>query len=66
MRLIGLLVTLAVVGVVIYMYLQSANINSANGVQTKPAEYVNQAKQGADAIDKAMQKQQDLLDRARK
>ena len=58
MRLIGLLVTLAVVGYVIYMYFQSSNMTTANGIQTKPAEYIDQAHKSADAIDRAIKKQQ--------
>lgn len=65
MRLIGLLVTLAVVGYMTYIYLQSSNMTTANGVQTKPAEYIDQAKQSAADISKVMQNQQDQLNKDR-
>lgn len=61
MRLIGLLVTLAVVGYVTYIYLHSSNMTTANGVQTKPAEYIDQAHKSVDAIDQAMKKQQEQM-----
>ena len=65
MRLIGLLVTLAIVGYVTYIYLQSSNMTTANGVQTKPAEYIDQAKQSVGDINKAMQNQQSQLDKSK-
>ncbi len=58
MRLMRLLVTIAVVGYMTYIYLQSSNMTMANGVQTKPAEYIDQAHKSVDAIDQAMKKQQ--------
>lgn len=66
MRLIGLLVTLAVLGYTIHIYLQSSNLPTTNGVQTKPAEYIDQARQSVGDINKAMQNQQDQVDKARK
>jgi len=64
MRLIGLLVTLAVLGYTIYMYLGSSSTISPEDIQTKPAEYIDQAGQSADAINDAIQKQKDKLDNA--
>jgi hypothetical protein len=64
MRLIGLLVTLAVLGYTTYIYLGSSNTTSSNGIQTKPAEYIDQTNKSVDAINDALQKQKDKLDNA--
>jgi hypothetical protein len=64
MRLIGLLVTLAVIGYTTYIYLGSSNTTLSNGIQTKPAEYIDQTNQSVDAINDALQKQKDKLDNA--
>jgi len=65
MRLIGLLVTLAVLGYTTYIYLGSSNTTSPDGVKTRPVEYVDQAKQSTDAINEAMKKQREQLDGAK-
>lgn len=59
MRLIGLLITLAVLGYITYIYL--GGNHAGDVVQTKPAEYIDQAQQSADAINDAMKKQQEQL-----
>lgn len=65
MRLIGLLVTLAILGYSIHVYLGSSSTVSVDGVQTKPVEYIDQAKQSTDALNDAMQKNQDKLENIR-
>jgi len=61
MRLIGLLVTLAVLAYVITMYLGESPIDSDGTTAKKPAEYTDEAKQSIDAINEAMKKQQEQL-----
>jgi hypothetical protein len=62
MRLIGLLVTLAALGYAMHVYLGSSKVD----VQTKPAEYIDQANQSVDAINDAMKKQQEQMEKATK
>jgi len=62
MRLIGIIVALAAIGYAMHVYLGSSRME----VQTKPAEYVDQAKQSADAISEAMKKQQEQMEKAYK
>ncbi len=64
MRLIGLLVTLAVLGYTTYIYLGTSNTTSSNAIQTKPVEYIDQTNQSVDAINDALQKQKDKLNKA--
>ena len=59
MRLIGILVTLAVLGYTSYIYLGGSSDSASTKPQ--PVEYVDQAKQSADAINEAMKKQQEQL-----
>ncbi len=60
MRLIGLLVTLAVLAYVITIYLGSSPIELDEEVK-KPAEYIDETKQSMDAVNEAMRKQQEQL-----
>ena len=59
MRLIGLLVSLAVLGYITVSYLGSSTTD--DGVRTKPAEYTDQAKQSVDALNDVIKKQQEQL-----
>ena len=63
MRLIGLLVTLAVLGYVMTMYLGSSPIEADGTTAKKPAEYIDETKQSMDAVNEAMRKQQEQLKR---
>ena len=57
MRLIGILVTLAVLGYTSFIYLGG----SSDSASTRPVEYVDEAKQSIDAVNEAMKKQQEQL-----
>jgi len=59
MRFLGLIITLAIVGYSIHMYL-----GTSPNVETKPEQYINHSSQAADAMNQALQHQQDKLDSA--
>ena len=60
MRLIGLLVTLAVLAYTMTIYL-SPSSDEDGEVVTQPAEYIDQTKQTIDAVNEMMKKQQEQL-----
>lgn len=59
MRFLGLIITLGIIGYAIHIYL-----GSSPTVETKPEQYIDQAKQTTDAMNRALQRQQDKLDSA--
>jgi len=59
MRFLGLIITLAIVGYSIHMYL-----GTSPSVETKPEQYIDHANQATDAMNQALQHQQDKLDSA--
>lgn len=59
MRFLGLIITLAIIGYSIHMYL-----GTSPNVETKPEQYIDQANHTADAMNQALQRQQDKLDSA--
>lgn len=61
MRLIGILVVLVIIAYMASMQLSSTSGNSAT---QKPDEYIKQAQQSMDTINKAIQEQQKLIEKA--
>jgi len=64
MKLIGLLISLAIIGYAMSVYLSSSSLTSASpdGSQSTPKEYIDQTKQSVDAINQALQKDKARLD----
>ncbi|MGB5456740.1 MAG: hypothetical protein WBO73_08400 [Gammaproteobacteria bacterium] len=61
MRFLGLIITLAIIGYSIHIYLGSSpNTND----EMKPEQQIDQATQAADLMNEALQRQQDKLDGA--
>jgi hypothetical protein len=59
MRFLGLIITLAITGYAIHIYL-----GSPPTVETRPEQYIDQAEQTTDAMNRALQRQQDKFDSA--
>lgn len=59
MRFLGLIITLAVIGYAIHIYL-----GSSSNVDMKPEQQIDQAKQATDAMNQALQRQQEKFDSA--
>jgi len=59
MRFLGLIITLAVIGYSIHIYL-----GSSQTVESKPERYLDQANQATDAMNRALQHQQEKFDSA--
>jgi hypothetical protein len=58
MRFLGLIITLAVIGYAIHIYL-----GSSPNIKTDPEQQVDQAMKASDAMNQALQRQQELFDR---
>ena len=65
MRLIGLLVTVAVLGYTAYIYLGSSSTTSVDGANVKPAETIDKARQSIDSLNEVLKKQKQQLDDTR-
>lgn len=61
MKFIGLLVSLAIIGYAISVYMGSSSLTT-DGSQSTPKEYIDQTKQSVDAINQALQKDKARLD----
>ncbi len=61
MKLIGLLVSLAILAYTISVYLESQPTPEDNNL-SRAKDYTDKAKQGADAIEKALQEQKERMD----
>lgn len=59
MRFLGLVITLAVIGYAVHIYL-----GSSSSVDTQPEQQIDQAKQAADVMNQALQRQQDKFNSA--
>ena len=59
MRFLGLIITIAIIGYAIHIYLSSSQT-----VETKPEQYIDQASETTDAMNRALQNHQDKLDSA--
>ena len=62
MRLIGLLVTVAVLGYTASIYLGSSSTVSVDGVDVTPAESVDKARQAIDSLNEVLGKQRKQLE----
>ena len=64
MKLIGLLISLAIIGYAMSVYLNSSSLTSASpdGSVSKPKDYLDQAQQSVDAINQSLQKDKERLD----
>ncbi len=65
MRLIGLLVTVAVLGYVASTYLGTSSDSSVESANTTPAEYTGKAKESVDALSEVLKKQRQQLEGTR-
>lgn len=68
MRLIGLLLTLAILGYVIKIYLGSSSVTSTDedGNKTHPQQTIERAEQATEQLNQALQNNQQRLDEAEK
>lgn len=64
MKLIGLLLSLVILGYTMSIYLSSSGLTTASpdGSQSTPKDYIDQTKQSVDAINQALQKGKGKLD----
>ncbi len=62
MRLIGLLVTVAVLGYTAYIYLGSSSTVSVDGVDVKPVESIDKARETIDSLNDVLKKQHKQLE----
>jgi hypothetical protein len=61
MRFLGLIITLAIIGYAVHIYLDSSTDRNA---EIKPEQQIDQAKQAAYLMNQVLQKQQDKFDRS--
>ncbi len=63
MKLIGLLVSLAILGYAASIYLKSSKLSTASpdGSQSRPKDYLDDAQKSADAMKKSLQEQQERM-----
>ncbi len=59
MRFLGLIITLAIIGYSVHIYL-----GSSQTAETTPEQTIDQAKQATDAMNQSLQRSQDKLDSA--
>lgn len=64
MKFIGLLISLALVGYAMSVYLDSSSLTSASpdGSLSTPKDYIDATKQSVDAVNQALQKGKGKLD----
>lgn len=60
MRFLGLIITLAVIGYAIHLYL-----GSSPGTATQMEQHIEHSSEAADAMSRALQQHQEALDRAK-
>ena len=63
MKLIGLLISLAIVGYAMSTYLSSSSLTSASpdGSVSKPKDYLDQTQKSVDAINQSLQKDKERI-----
>jgi hypothetical protein len=64
MKFIGLLISLAILGYAMSTYLGSSDLTTASpdGSQSRPKDYIDQAKRSAEAMSQSLQKGKERLD----
>ena len=64
MKFLGLLISLAIIGYAMTVYLDSSRLTTASpdGSASTPKEYIDQAKQAADIMNQSLQKDKERLD----
>ena len=64
MKFIGLIISLAIIGYAISIYLDKPGLTTASpdGAQSKPKDYIDQARQSTDAINQSLQQGKERLD----
>lgn len=64
MKLIGLLISLAIVAYTMSIYLSSSGLPAASpdGSQFQPKDYIDAAKRSAEAMSQSLQKDEERLD----
>ena len=62
MRFLGLIITLAIIGYAIHVYLGAS---TGGGAGSEPEQRLDQAGEAADLMNQALQRHQDSLDRSR-
>lgn len=64
MKFIGILISLAIIGYAISIYLDSPSLTSSSpdGTQSKPKDYIDQARESTDAINQSLQQGKERLD----
>lgn len=64
MRFLSLLITLAIIGYAMSIYIDSGNLTSADPehIKSKPKEFIDHTSQAVDELNKSMQRQKKQLD----
>lgn len=64
MKFLGILISLAIIGYAITVYLDSSSLTngSPEGIQSKPKDYIDQAKETTDAMSETLQAGKKRLD----
>lgn len=64
MKFIGILISLAIIGYAITVYMGSSSLTTASpdGTQSTPKDYIDSAKQSTDAMNEALKTGKDRLD----
>jgi hypothetical protein len=64
MKLLGLLITLAIIGYAMSTYMGSSGLNtvSPDGSQSKPKDYIDKTRQSVDTINQSLKKDKERLD----
>ncbi len=63
MKLIGLLISLAIIGYAMSIYMSSSSLTTASpdGSQSRPKDYLDDAQKSADVMKKSLQEQQERM-----
>ncbi len=64
MKFLGILITLAIIGYAVSVYLDSSNLPATPGGASKPADYIDEARKSTDAIGDALKTGKERLDDA--
>ncbi len=64
MKFIGLLISLAIIGYTMSVYMKSSSLTTASpdGSTSTPKEYIDKTQQSVDAINQALQRDKERLD----
>lgn len=64
MRFLSIIITLAIIGYAISIYIDSGNLQSADPekIKSKPKEFIDHANQAADQFNESLKKQKKKLD----